>query len=157
MNEGNLHGPGFAIKFEYKKKAIMAQSTTSVILHTMRGAIGKQIVVKQYRNKTVITAYPDMSNVKPSKLQKQKRKKFAAAIGYAQSIINDPVKKAAYAKKLKRGARVYNAAIKEYLARNERAAFKEAKKEDRIKIQKKIAELKEKERQKLQSLLLKQR
>ena len=96
----------------------MARSTTSVLLHKMRGSIGKQIVVKQYGNKTVITAYPDMSNVKPSKLQKQKRRKFAAAIEHARSIINDPVKKAAYAKKLKKGARVYNAAIKEYLARN---------------------------------------
>ena len=96
----------------------MAQSTTSVILHNMRGQIGKQIVVKQYGNKTVITAYPDMSHVKPSKLQKQKRKTFAAAIEYARSIINDPVKKAAYAKRLKKGARVYNAAIREYLAQH---------------------------------------
>jgi hypothetical protein len=84
----------------------------------MRGAIGKQIVVKQYGNKTVITAYPDMSNVKPSKLQKQKRRKFATAIEYARSIIHDPVKKAAYAKKLKQGAKVYNAAIKEFLSKH---------------------------------------
>jgi hypothetical protein len=84
----------------------------------MRGSIGKQIVVKQYGNKTVITAYPDMSKVKPSKLQKLKRKKFAAAIEYARSIVNDPVKKAAYAKKLKKGARVYHAAIKEFLSKN---------------------------------------
>jgi len=82
----------------------------------MRGAIGKQIVVKQYGKKTVITAYPDMSNVKPSKLQKMKRRKFAAAIEYAQSIIHDPVKKAAFSKKLKKGVRVYNAAIKEFLS-----------------------------------------
>lgn len=94
----------------------MAQSTGSVLLHKMRGQIGKQIVVKQYGKKTVITAYPDMSHIKPSKLQKQKRKKFAAAIAYAQSIIQDPVSKAAYAKKLKKGQRVYNAAIREYLA-----------------------------------------
>lgn len=93
----------------------MAQSLSSVILHKMRGQIGKQIVVKQYGKKTVITAYPDMSNVKPSKLQKQKRKRFAAAIEYAQSIVHDPVKKTAYLKKLKKGERVYNAAIKEYL------------------------------------------
>ena len=96
----------------------MAQSTASVILHKIRGAIGKQIVVKQYGNKTVITAYPDMSNVKPSKLQRLKRKKFALAIEYARSIINDPVKKAAYARKLKRGARVYNAAIGEFLSKH---------------------------------------
>jgi hypothetical protein len=94
----------------------MAYSKESVILHKMRGQIGKQIVVKQYGNKTVITAYPDMSGIKPSRLQKQKRKKFAAAIEYARSIIYDPVRKAAYAKKLKRGARVYNSAIREYLS-----------------------------------------
>jgi len=41
-----------------------------------------------------------MSKVKPSKLQKQQRKQFAAAIEYARTIINDPVKKAAYAKKI---------------------------------------------------------
>jgi hypothetical protein len=96
----------------------MAQSVSSVILHNMHGQIGKQIVVKQYGDKTVITKYPDMSGVKPSKLQKQTRKKFALAIAYAQSIIQDPTRKAAYAKKLKRGARVYNAAIKEYLRNN---------------------------------------
>src|SRR4030095_2881998 len=117
MNEANLHLPDLVINFE-REKTYMAQSTTSVILHRMRGKIGKQIVVKQYGNKTVITAYPDMSNVKPSKLQKQKRKEFAAAIEYARSIIRDPVKKAAYAKKLKRGARVYNAAIKEFLSKH---------------------------------------
>jgi len=95
----------------------MAYSNTSIILDKVRGAIGKQIVVKQYGNKTVIAAYPDMSNVKSSKLQKLKRKKFAAAIEYARSIVNNPAKKAAYAKKLKKGARVYNSAIKEYLAK----------------------------------------
>ena len=95
----------------------MAQSTAAVLLHKMRGKIGKQIVVKQYGKKTVITAYPDMSNVKPSKLQKLKRKMFAAAIEYARTIVNDPVKKAAYAKKLKKNTRVYNAAIKEFLSR----------------------------------------
>ena len=93
----------------------MATSSTSVLLHSLRGQIGKQIVVKQYGNKTVVTAYPDMSRVRPSRIQKLERKKFAAAIAYAQSIIHDPVKKAAYAKKLRKGARVYNAAIREYL------------------------------------------
>jgi len=96
----------------------MAHSDSSILLHGLRGAIGKQIVVKQYGKKTVVTAYPDMSGLKPSKLQKDKRKKFAAAIEYAQSIINDPVKKTAYSKKLKRGERVYNAAIKEFLSKN---------------------------------------
>jgi len=94
----------------------MAFSTTTVLLHNFHGRIGKQIVVKQYGKKTVITGYPDMSNIKPSKLQKEKRKKFAAAVKYAHSIIHNPVKKAEYAKTLKKGARVFNAAIKEFLS-----------------------------------------
>ena len=89
----------------------------SILLHQVRGQIGKQIVVKRYGKKTVITAYPDMSRVKPSKLQKTKRKDFAAAVAYARSIINDPVQKAAYAKRIKKRERVYNFAIKEYLGR----------------------------------------
>ena len=52
----------------------MASSNNSLLLPKMRGQIGKQIVVKQYGNKTVITKYPDMSGIKPSKLQKVKRK-----------------------------------------------------------------------------------
>ena len=93
----------------------MAQSNDSVLLRHVRGQIGKQIVVKRYGTKTVITAYPDMSNVKPTKLQKKKRKIFAEAVAYAQAINNDPVRKAQYKKKLKKGQTVYHYAIKEYL------------------------------------------
>ncbi|MBS1656184.1 MAG: hypothetical protein JSU05_15130 [Bacteroidetes bacterium] len=96
----------------------MAYSTHSLLLHNLRGQLGKQIVVKQYGKKTVVTAYPDMSNIKPSKLQKQKRNRFANAVAYAQSILRDPARKAAYARKLKKGERVYTAAIKEWLAGN---------------------------------------
>jgi hypothetical protein len=96
----------------------MAYSTHSLLLHNLRGQLGKQIVVKQYGKKTVVTAYPDMSGIKPSTLQKQKRKRFADAVAYAQSILYDPARKAAYARKLKKGERVYTAAIKEWLAGN---------------------------------------
>lgn len=96
----------------------MAQSLKSLLLHQIKGQIGKQIVVKQYGNKTVITSYPDMSKVKPSKLQQVKRKRFSEAVAYARAINNDPGRKALYARKLKKGQRVYNYAIKEYLKRN---------------------------------------
>jgi len=95
----------------------MAQSVNSVLLHNLRGQIGKQLVVKQYGQKTVVTKYPDMSKVKPSKLQKTKRTAFAEAVAYAQGILYDPVKKNAYAKKLKKGVSVYHAAIKEWLGK----------------------------------------
>lgn len=93
----------------------MARSNNSFLLHSLRGQIGKQIVVKRYGKQAVVTAYPDMSQIKPSKLQKQKRKRFAEAVAYARNIIHNPGLKAAYIKKLKKGERVYTAAIKEWL------------------------------------------
>ena len=93
----------------------MARSVNNILLHNVAGQIGKQIVVKRYGDKTVITAYPDMSRVKPSKLQKKKQKGFAEAVAYAQAINNDPVKKKQYSKRVKKGQSVYHFAIKEYL------------------------------------------
>jgi hypothetical protein len=95
----------------------MAYSERSLLFRHVRGQIGKQIVIKQYGKKTVISAYPNMSGIKPSKLQKQKRSKFSDAVAYAQSIIHNPALKDAYAKKLKKGQRIYNAAIREFLRR----------------------------------------
>jgi hypothetical protein len=95
----------------------MAQSLNNILLDHVRGQIGKQIVVKRYGKKTVITAYPDMSRIKPSSLQKQKRKVFAEAVKYAQKINRDPEKKALYKKKIKKGQTIYHYAIKEYLER----------------------------------------
>ncbi len=96
----------------------MARTKKGTLLNDMHGALGKQWVVKQYAYGTVITAYPDMSRVKTSKLQQLKQGVFAKAVAYAQSIIRNPEKKKAYAKKLKKGQRVYNAAIKEYLEKH---------------------------------------
>lgn len=92
----------------------MARAPKKSVLKGLKGKIGKEVVIKQYSYGTVVTAYPDMSRVKPSKLQKHYKKTFAEAVKYAQSILRDPVKKAAFEKKLKKGERVYNAAIKEF-------------------------------------------
>lgn len=105
------------IKDGSDKSNNMARGDNSVLLHQVRGQIGKQIVVKRFGNKTVITAYPDMSGIKPSKLQKQKRKLFADAVAYAQAINNDPAKKVLYKKRVKKGQTVYHYAIKEFLER----------------------------------------
>jgi hypothetical protein len=93
----------------------MAQSHQHILTHGLRGQIGKQLVFKQYGKKTVVTKYPDMSNVKPSSKQKKMRWSFQKAVAYAQAINNDPVKKALYAKKVKKGQTVYHYAIKEFM------------------------------------------
>jgi hypothetical protein len=81
------------------------------------GAIAKTVVLKQYAHQTVITAYPDMSGIKPSPKQKAGRSDFAEAVAYARGINNDPVKKAAYAAALDTRRSVYHAALSEYLTR----------------------------------------
>ncbi len=105
----------------------MARTKKGILLKDISGGIGKQLVVKQYSFGTVISAYPDMSNVKLSKLQKSKQGVFAEAVAYAQAIVRDPAKKKAYAKKLKKGERVYNTAIKEYLKKHKTYESKDRK------------------------------
>jgi hypothetical protein len=101
----------------------MAKVDPHSILSSLRGAIGKQLVIKQYAYGTVVSAYPDMSRVKSkSELQTLKRGWFAEAVKYAQSIIRDPKKKKAYSKKLKYGETVYNFAIREYLQKMSKQA-----------------------------------
>lgn len=90
----------------------------SIIANGLSGQIGKQLVYRQYGNKTVVSRYPDMSNIKPSKKQKAKRSRFAKAVAYAQSILRDPAKKAAYLKKTPKDQQVYHFAMKEYLSNN---------------------------------------
>ena len=78
--------------------------------------ITKQIVVKQYSYGTVVTKYPDMSSVKPSKKQLKEKSRFATAVAFAQSIINDPQQKKQWQKKVAKGKTVYHTAIQWYLA-----------------------------------------
>jgi hypothetical protein len=77
------------------------------------------VVIKQYRDKTVVTTRPVFKKKqKRSKNQKENSSLFKYAVAYAQSIIRDPKKKAEYAKKLKKNASVYHAAISEFVATN---------------------------------------
>ena len=92
-------------------------SGKNIITDGLSGGIGKQIVFKQYGDKTVVTRYPDMSNVQPSKAQKARRGRFAEAVQYARGILADAKQKAAYQVKIGKGKSVYHAAIKEFLER----------------------------------------
>ena len=92
----------------------MARTDKNALLSGVSGSIGN-LVIKQYADKIVVSKKPDMSRVKTSELQQVYQGSFAEAVAYAQQINRDPVKKAAYAKKLKKGQTVFNAAISEYL------------------------------------------
>jgi hypothetical protein len=84
-------------------------------LQLIRGAIGKRFVIKHYGKKIVMTAFPDMTQIKPSIKQQECRQQFAAAVAYAQGVINNAEQKELWQKKIKKGKSVYRAAIQEYL------------------------------------------
>ena len=79
----------------------------------MRGTIGKQIVFRKRGDDIFASKYPDMSNVVQSEKQLESNDIFGYAVRFAQEIIHDPVKKAAY--KHPKGKSVYHTAIKDYM------------------------------------------
>jgi hypothetical protein len=93
----------------------MARIENNGLVQGASGAFSKQFVFRTRGGKTFISKYPDMKKVKPSKKQLAEKSKFADAVFYAQQIINDPAKKTAYQKKIKKGSSVYHAAIKEFM------------------------------------------
>ena len=85
------------------------------LLQGTSGSIGKALVVKTTKTGTFSTKHPDMSAVIPSKNQTKGRQRFAEAVKFAKSVMNDPEKKAKY--NVKRGSTLYHTVIKEYLHR----------------------------------------
>ena len=55
----------------------MANASNSLLLHGLSGAIGNEVIVKNYGKKTMLGKCPDMIGIKPSKAQKAKRSLFA--------------------------------------------------------------------------------
>ena len=97
----------------YNRKT-MARITNKSVFNALSGRIGKELVIKQYGDKVVVSKYPDMSKVKPSKWQMRGRERIKEATAYALSILNDPHLKAAFEKELKPGESVYHKAKKQY-------------------------------------------
>jgi hypothetical protein len=87
------------------------------LLKGFSGQIAKTIVVKQYPgDRTIITAYPDMSNVKPTAAQLEAKSKFADAVAYAQNIKANPELKRLAENRLKsRSGTLYHALIREFM------------------------------------------
>ncbi len=91
----------------------MARLTNNIVMHQMQGAIGRQLVFKVRNGKTFASKYPNMEGIKPSEKQLVEKSRFGEAIRFAQDIIRDPAKKAAY--KVERGRSVYHTAIADFL------------------------------------------
>ncbi|MFC4233148.1 hypothetical protein ACFOW1_14700 [Parasediminibacterium paludis] len=68
-----------------------------ILSKSLRGQVGKKYVYKQYGNKTVVTAYPNMKNIQPSAAQLKGRRLFAKASAFGRCVMKDPVKCAQFA------------------------------------------------------------
>jgi hypothetical protein len=78
------------------------------------GAIGKEIVLRTFKQGTFRSKFPDMSRIIPSKNQTKGRERFARAVAYAKSVMRDTEKSAEY--KDRQGYSVYHAALQDYLS-----------------------------------------
>jgi hypothetical protein len=95
----------------------MARVKRNSVLEALQGTIGKELVIKQYCDKVVVTRYPDMSKVKATERQKEQRRKMKEANDYAKAVLKNPELKAFYEKQLQPGESIYRKAIKEYFAK----------------------------------------
>ncbi len=95
----------------------MAKSIGNLILKGASGQIGKQIVVRNRKGKTILANYPKASNSRTDK-QIVQRDKFKDAVAYAKTVLVQPDVLKYYdavAKNLNNGASPYNLAVKDYL------------------------------------------
>lgn len=63
-------------------------------LTLIRGAIGKEFVIKHYKDGAVRTRYPDMSGIVATPRQRKCRNLFKEAVAYAKEVIADAERKA---------------------------------------------------------------
>ena len=110
----------------------MKKEKIPLLLTWIRGAIGKEFVIKHYRYGVVKTKFPDMTRIIASVQQRKCRNLFKEAVAYAKTVIADPVKKKEWQKKVRIKHRVFNRIIKEYML-----AAKEMK-EQRLRIASRI-------------------
>ena len=86
------------------------------LLHfNLSGHLGRQLVFKQYGNKTIVSKYPDMSKRKFSARQKQLQETMAEANYTARTILADEqLRMEAQLRLNVTSNRLYTALIKEY-------------------------------------------
>lgn len=85
------------------------------LLYLMRGSIGKEIVVKKYGKKMVLTKFPDMRYIIPTVKQVERRKLFADAVAFAKKLMNNKEQVATMKLTIAKGQSIYQATIKFYL------------------------------------------
>jgi hypothetical protein len=87
----------------------------NILLRKLSGHLGRQIVFKQYGDKTVVSKYPDMSKRKLSAKQIRVNKIMEQANYQAKTILaNEELRSAAQVRLNVKRNKLYTALIKEY-------------------------------------------
>jgi len=93
----------------------MATSDNNLLLKNLSGHLGRQIVIKQYSGKTVVSKYPDMSRRKLSPKQVENNEIMADASYRAKGVIaNEELRNAAQIRLNVTSNKLYTALVKEY-------------------------------------------
>jgi hypothetical protein len=93
----------------------MAKVTLHPSLKGISGRLGS-LVFRLYPNgETIVSKYPDMSNVTWSPAQEQHRQRFKRAIAYAKAAMADPDVRAVYEKRTaEKDNRPFQMAVSDY-------------------------------------------
>ena len=94
------------------------------LLTFVRGAIGKEYVIKHYRYGIIKTKYPDMTRIVASPGQRSCRDLFKLSVKRAQKLMDDPAQKAAWLKKVRQKHRLFNQLVKYFMLEAKKAAKK---------------------------------
>jgi len=95
----------------------MAQSKDNLITEGLKGMIGKQIVFRNVKGKTIISSRPTRV-VRNSEVSLRQQRHFKDAVIYAKTILADDKMKAIYAEKAKSSEKAltaHNVAIADYM------------------------------------------
>lgn len=93
----------------------MARVKKNIVTEGLSGHLQKTMVFKHYGDRTIVSAYPDMSQVVASPAQKAQRGRMAEAMHWAKAYLQDPAIKAAYQAKVKGMQRAINVAVADFL------------------------------------------
>ncbi len=94
------------------------------LLTFVRGAIGKEYVIKHYRYGIIKTKYPDMTKIVASPGQRSCRDLFKTAVKRAQKTMDNPEQRAAWLKKVRQKHRLFNQLVKHFMLEAKKAAKK---------------------------------
>ncbi len=96
----------------------MANSNNSVITGKLRGALGKELVFREWEGKTVVAKAPKAREEEPTPAQAQTQERFLLASRYAMAVMQgqDQGIRDAYSAALKPRQNLYSKAVEDFMS-----------------------------------------